>query len=323
MKWLGVLGLIAVVTLVAVSHRDLGSVLALWLSGKQTSGATLWGLSMVWWGRVGKLLQFLAGCVVVLDLVGPERLRAVGARATAKVGDFQAWRSRMREIRELLELQRAISGWLITRVGSISKVNGDTRRWQPVGPGRWYLPEQPWFTAAMIDDLRATVLSRLPQEHTCAHVHPQELCTTQVEYVFTQVTAFVRDGLPPRERELIDQREAVFRVEKHGCTAIVVTFLALFAGWATFIVHGALTGTLSEWFAIIGPLGAIALFLAAVFMVIGERELPLGLILRGTVVASVTTATAKVLDHTAPGHQLRWLGFLLFVTGFGLDLLSS
>ncbi|GAA3029971.1 hypothetical protein [Actinokineospora globicatena] len=175
----------------------------------------------------------------------------------------------------------------------------------------------------MIDDLRATVLSRLPQAHTCAHVHPHELCTTQVEYVFAQVTAFVRDGLPPRERELIDQREAVFRVERHGCTAIVVTFLALFAGWATFIVHGAITGALPEWFAVVGPLGAIALFLAAVLVVMRERALPLGLVLRGTVVASITTATTKVLDRAAPGHQLRWLESLLFVTGFGLDLLSS
>ncbi|SMD16204.1 hypothetical protein [Lentzea albidocapillata] len=152
MKWFGLLGLAAVATLVAVTHRDIGTVLAIWFSGKQTSGATLWGLSMVWWGRAGKLLQFMAGCVVILDLVGPDRLRAIGARATAEVSDFRAWRSRMHEAGQLLELQRAISEWLITRIGSINKVNGDTRRWQLVRHGSRYLPDQPWFTGPMIED---------------------------------------------------------------------------------------------------------------------------------------------------------------------------
>ncbi|SDK26379.1 hypothetical protein SAMN04488074_1053 [Lentzea albidocapillata subsp. violacea] len=220
MKWFGLLGLAAVTALVAVTHRDIGTVLAIWFSGKQTSGATLWGLSMVWWGRAGKLMQFMAGCVVILDLVGPDRLRAIGARATAKVSDFRAWRSRMHEAGQLLELQRAISEWLITRIGSISKVNGDTRRWQLVRHGSRYLPDQPWFTGPMIEDLRNTVLSDLPRAHACTDAHAEEPCAKQVGYVFDRVKEFVRDGLPPRERKLVDQREAVFRVENHGCTAI-------------------------------------------------------------------------------------------------------
>lgn len=324
MKWFGLVGLVAVAVLVAVTHRDIGAVLAMWFSGKQTSGATLWGLSMVWWGRVGKLLQFMAGCAVILDLVGPDRLRAIGARATAKVDDFRAWQSRIHEINQLLRLQGAIADGLVSRTGSLSRVTGDTRRWQMGHHGNWYLPNQPWFTITMIRDLRETVLSGLPQAHACGNNHPDQLCWKQVNYVFNLVNEFVRDGLPPRERELIDQREAVFRLEKHGFAAIAVTFLVILAGWWTFVAHGLITKTLPEWFGIIGVLGTSALVMAAMVVVMSHRaELPLGLSLRTTVVTSLTTTTAKVLDRTTPGHQLRWLGFLLFVTGFGLDLLGS
>ena len=35
---------------------------------------------MTWWGRAGKIFQFLGGLAVILDLVGPDRLRAWGAQ---------------------------------------------------------------------------------------------------------------------------------------------------------------------------------------------------------------------------------------------------
>ncbi|MEU7859251.1 hypothetical protein [Nonomuraea sp. NPDC049141] len=51
-----------------------------WLDGQQLTGATLWGQPLYIWGRLGKALQFLAGLTVVLDLIGPEPLRAFGRR---------------------------------------------------------------------------------------------------------------------------------------------------------------------------------------------------------------------------------------------------
>lgn len=47
----------------------------LWMSGKSTIGNDLFGISMIWWGRGGKIVAFLAGLTVVLDAVGPERIR--------------------------------------------------------------------------------------------------------------------------------------------------------------------------------------------------------------------------------------------------------
>jgi len=40
----------------------------------------LWSMSMLWWGRAGKLLQFAGALTIVLDLVDPEKLRRWGQR---------------------------------------------------------------------------------------------------------------------------------------------------------------------------------------------------------------------------------------------------
>jgi hypothetical protein len=34
----------------------------------------MWGLPVLWWGRVGKLVQFGGGLIVILDLIGSDRL---------------------------------------------------------------------------------------------------------------------------------------------------------------------------------------------------------------------------------------------------------
>jgi hypothetical protein len=47
-----------------------------WFSGQQVSSdARLWFMSVRWWERAGKIAAFLGGATVVLDLIGPERLR--------------------------------------------------------------------------------------------------------------------------------------------------------------------------------------------------------------------------------------------------------
>lgn len=42
---------------------------ACWWSGVPLEDAVLWNLPMLWWARIGKLLQFAGGIVVVLDLL--------------------------------------------------------------------------------------------------------------------------------------------------------------------------------------------------------------------------------------------------------------
>lgn len=50
----------------------------LWLAGKSVSTLSLWGLEILWWGRVGKMVQFAAALTIVAEIIGPERLRNFG-----------------------------------------------------------------------------------------------------------------------------------------------------------------------------------------------------------------------------------------------------
>jgi hypothetical protein len=53
---------------------------ALWGQGKALNGMSLWGIPMIWWGRAGKIAAFLGGLTVVLDVIGPDRIREFGVR---------------------------------------------------------------------------------------------------------------------------------------------------------------------------------------------------------------------------------------------------
>ncbi|MCF6467363.1 hypothetical protein FAF44_02900 [Nonomuraea sp. MG754425] len=50
----------------------------MWLDGQSTLGNDLLGLPMIWWGRIGKIAQFTGGCTILLEILGPERIRALG-----------------------------------------------------------------------------------------------------------------------------------------------------------------------------------------------------------------------------------------------------
>ncbi|GAA1265771.1 hypothetical protein GCM10009677_17360 [Sphaerisporangium rubeum] len=47
----------------------------IWLSGRSTLGHDLFGvISMVWVGRIGKIVSFLGGLTILIDIVGVENL---------------------------------------------------------------------------------------------------------------------------------------------------------------------------------------------------------------------------------------------------------
>jgi hypothetical protein len=44
----------------------------------------MWGLRILWWGRIGKVLEFLGGALVIVDLIGPERFRILALRVRVR-----------------------------------------------------------------------------------------------------------------------------------------------------------------------------------------------------------------------------------------------
>jgi hypothetical protein len=49
-----------------------------WLGGQEPSECQLWGISLLWWGRIGKILQAFGALTVLAEIIGSERIRAFG-----------------------------------------------------------------------------------------------------------------------------------------------------------------------------------------------------------------------------------------------------
>lgn len=58
----------------------ISDALSRWLDGQKLDGLSIYGVPSVWINRAAKLMTFLSGLTIVLDLVGPERLRQFGER---------------------------------------------------------------------------------------------------------------------------------------------------------------------------------------------------------------------------------------------------
>ncbi|MER7079564.1 hypothetical protein [Saccharopolyspora kobensis] len=89
----------------AVQQVCSGSLLDLfvtWWSGEEIKKCILLGWKIVFWARIGKWLQFAAGLVVVLDLLGPDRLKnlALRFRGAGWKNIRDAWSSDEEMVRE-------------------------------------------------------------------------------------------------------------------------------------------------------------------------------------------------------------------------------
>ncbi|PKB80159.1 MAG: hypothetical protein BZY88_09560 [SAR202 cluster bacterium Io17-Chloro-G9] len=53
-------------------------VYRVWKSGNPTIDCKLWGMRMLWWGRIGKLVSLLSAFAIIAEFVGPVRMRTWG-----------------------------------------------------------------------------------------------------------------------------------------------------------------------------------------------------------------------------------------------------
>lgn len=58
---------------------------SVWTQGK-TDHLTMWGHTMLFWGRAGKIAQFIGALAVVAEIIGPERLRGFGTALRSAAG---------------------------------------------------------------------------------------------------------------------------------------------------------------------------------------------------------------------------------------------
>jgi hypothetical protein len=84
-----------------------GELLTAWVLDQPASSISLLGLPVFWWGRIGKCAQFLAGLAVVLDLIGPEKLRECGLQL--QVGNSARIRRAQLILKNLHKMPTAIA----------------------------------------------------------------------------------------------------------------------------------------------------------------------------------------------------------------------
>lgn len=59
----------------AINYTD---AWAAWWNEVDVRDHALWGVKILWWGRIGKVIQFFAATLIVIEIIGPTRLRLWG-----------------------------------------------------------------------------------------------------------------------------------------------------------------------------------------------------------------------------------------------------
>lgn len=57
----------------------------IWLSGDLPADTVLWGIRLLWWERIGKLMQVIGATTIIADIIGPEDIRQFGSSLQSTV----------------------------------------------------------------------------------------------------------------------------------------------------------------------------------------------------------------------------------------------
>jgi hypothetical protein len=53
---------------------------SLWFQGHTLQDKVLWGMSILWWGRLGRIVGLVSALAVLAEIIGPQRLRETGTQ---------------------------------------------------------------------------------------------------------------------------------------------------------------------------------------------------------------------------------------------------
>jgi hypothetical protein len=309
----------AAVMVVAAESGALGQYLhawKVWLSGRTTGGLVLAGHSLLYWGRLGKLLEFVAGLVVVFDFVDPERVRQRGRDAQLSRQAGRSALTRLRSLRRAYAMEKS----LVNSAVGIVKVDEPSKVWLLTG---WPILRLPQFAVAgftteevelfhreaisaeqrrRIGDTAAPSVQELARSHVAARLDEPQRSAYMAAAAATSRTA---------------QRAALVLV----AVSFSVIFLVLGLG-QMFAPDGepSVRIALANAACII----AVAAIVTALVLAHGGEMLVMRTRMVTSAVAYAAFAiTAAGLDKANPDHAFRKLALLLFIVGFQLDLLAS
>jgi hypothetical protein len=290
---------------------DLLRAWGVWLDGLPTSGLTLAGWPMPYWGRSGKLLQFLGGLIVLLDLADAEKLRERGDFAGFRWRELRDSVSRIREHRDSVHVADRLFDRLTVSVGRRGKPKHLELR-----QGHAPMELERAFDRTECSKLFREIVAKVPTAHSHdpeLHGPERHLCSDQMRFIRRELDKFLRYRMQP------DQVRGA--AETAGPRVI-----AQFAGAVVFMVVAIpvallLTGDPDRIRATL--IGLFALGLA--WKLLGRFDWPalLGLAVMSGLPILFHRAVGFLFARKRPGHHLRWIAFAVFVAGFHFDLLAS
>lgn len=277
---------------------------AQWFAGKSVDALPLyWDIPVLIWGRVGKVLQFAAGLAVTIDLLDPDKLRATGRQAGQRLQQRRAQRQRSLRPHRLSALRRRLYDSFVDVRPVVGGGVGDavvslnTRLPTEFGPvASFTLEDYLGFRERVLTGLDVRADGQLSREQT--------------DQIDKQVTAFFKEHLSPEDKTLHERSEKKW---ERWCALVGVALLGS-------IVYYLITDFSLEWialhyvlvagfFSLMPPVGAYVTALPGL-----AREVP------ALVAGHLAT---HLLDRTRPLHAFRKIALVLFIIGFGLDLLAS
>lgn len=91
---------------------------SLWSEGLLGADYLLWGVAVLWWARIGKIVSAVSALTIILEIIGPDRLRIFGSRLRTNI-NFR-WAAR-----KIIRLSRTVTK-LFRYLGAL--LGGDDRR---------------------------------------------------------------------------------------------------------------------------------------------------------------------------------------------------
>lgn len=62
-----------------------------WLDGPYQSTDFAFGLPIFWWSRIAKIIQFISGLIIVVDIIGAEKVKLFGAKLRNSISLRSIW----------------------------------------------------------------------------------------------------------------------------------------------------------------------------------------------------------------------------------------
>ncbi|MBF6171985.1 hypothetical protein [Nocardia blacklockiae] len=296
-----------------------------WGRGPLPDGEQVLGHSMLFWGRLGKGMQFVAGLPVLFDLIGAGALADFGRRHAERLAAARVRVAETRSAARLLERLRALE----RRVQSELIEEGRERG----------APEHELLLASVVEAFdgeiictsceyampRVLVLDDIPvvapkpliYKWECQH--GREVFESRVEKAFVD-TLTETERAAWRNAEYVDRRVA--RIGSILLGALVL------GGSALLVVEWTVGQELRGLMAAVAA-AVIVLAVAALLTTDpnGRRRAGAGIAWLWALVCwlpvPITRSIVWLMNRDRPAHPLRWIALCLFVFGSLLDLVAS